>query len=347
MNQVILQVINVFFGLLFIFFSRINSKGLNRILIFFHSIVYALLAAFRDQDYGDTKSYLEYFSSINSFGEGKFETIFNLLSIIIKTISGDPFCFLFFIAFLTFVILEFSLLEYFKSPKAFVIIWGMTCLYTIYYFSFEIIRDGLSYSIVIFAILHYLKNKRIIIFLFNILLSSLIHYSNIVFIFLPVIYKFKLRTIIWGLIPVGLLLSTILYFNSDLLAGLSSKHVIFYKLLYYKNQLGGSKTILIRNFILVINFFVFIFFRGNKKMVYLYIYFLLIIILTFPFVELNRRFMFKGTLFVLINYILIVSRLRLNHLLVLFLLIYFNFFLVNYKALYGLLNYVPIISIIF
>lgn len=302
----------------------------------------SLVVANRDFDYGDTVAYKNFY--LTDYKYLDFEPLFELINSFFRFfLPLDPTLYLFFIAFITIFLINYSLYTLFNYQKALLSIWAFSSFYSYFYFTFETIRDGLAYSILFYAFTFLIINNNIKKYLFLVFIASMFHYTYMIFMLLPFILKLNNKIII-----LSLLLSA--YFSSSILlnviAGLDQSFgVIVKKVAIYQEMNSESKTILIRNiFFIVMLPFVFKY-SINNTYSKIYLFYIFILVATLPFDEINRRFLFKGTLLLLIPIIIFVFRYKIVLVFIFFILMYFNLFLINYNAMYGLLNYKPLIEL--
>ena len=185
-NSLFLALYFLMFSISVVIFSikkKFLSARLEFGLIIFFSFLFLLLFGFRSPELGDTKNYIEAYNSftgITSLFDLK-DIGFYFLIYICKLLQLDSFFFIFFIAslFMLFTVLTFLRLP---SKNKFLLF----LLYTSFFF-FEnmgenIIRQGLSISIFMYAVadLKLKKQYRIILFL----LSILVHLSSIILVVL-------------------------------------------------------------------------------------------------------------------------------------------------------------------
>lgn len=341
MNIYFLILLNIF-SLIYIIVILKYEKLRTFSSILVYSIIISLFIICRDFNYGDTISYTNYY--ISDYVYLDFEPFFSFLSSVFRYFCPDnPIYFLFFISFLTIIFMNYSLYKLLSFPKALICIWAFNSSYTFFYFTFETIRDGLAYSIVFYAFTFLIKERNIKKYLFFIFIASMFHYSYMLFIFLPLILKLNNRIVIISLMILvyfftSVMLNVIANLDPDVFG------ILVRKIAVYREMNSESKTILIRNIIFIFMLpFVFKY-KINNIYFKIYLFFIFILIATLPFDEINRRFLFKGTLLLLIPIVIFVFKHKLLLPFVFLVLFYFNVFLINYNAMYGLLNYKPFIE---
>lgn len=331
--------------LIYIVFSmRINIKIFRIVPILVYTVILAFFTTQRDFEYGDTGAYYDYY--MFKYEYLTFEPLFELLNWAFRQfLPNNPTFYFFSVTFMSAFLVHYSLYKLFDYHKALILIWSFSSFYTFYYFNFETIRDGLAFGILFYAFTFFIKREEIFKYLFFVIVSSMIHYTYLLFIFLP-LFK-NLENKIWIFI---LLLLT--YFSSTILMSIiasldPSLGVIINKVIFYQEMTSESKTLLVRNLFFIS--FLFFVWKNSPTDNYTKIYLFLIFLLAFslPFDEINRRFLFKGTLLVLIPIVFFVFKHQLVKPFVFLIWIYFNLFLVNYNAMYGLLNYEPIFHLSF
>lgn len=336
----------ILFNLVTLIYSGLTFRiNMNRTLrvgwLTFHALVVSLFVTMRDLDYGDTLNYSNYY--ISDYVYLDFEPLFTFIAFIFRYFfPTEPVYFFFTITFITIVLINYSLSKLFSFPKAFILIWTFSSFFSYFYFTFETIRDGVAYSILLFAFT-FLVINNVRKYLFLVLIASMFHYTYMIFIFLPLILKLEDKVIIFVLL-------IIIYFSSSILLNIIAEldpnfGTIIKKAAVYQEMTSESRTILIRNiFFIVMLPFVFKYSINN---IYskIYLFYIFILVATLPFDEINRRFLFKGTLLLLIPTIVFVFRYKILIPFIFFVILYFNVFLINYQAMYGLLNYKPFIEL--
>lgn len=337
MNPYYLSLFNLCTLVYFISISRIDKKILLNILIAIYSFLAALFINLRDYQYGDTKAYYDYY--VSDFDFVNFEPLYEIINYLFRIFfPTDPYYMFVFISFLTVFLINYSLLKILNTKEALITIWIFSSLFSYYYYTFEVLRDGLAFSVFLLSVVFYLKEK-IYIYFFVILLSGSIHYTYLIFIFLPIFAKIEDKKKILVLFIMVYFISTFLmtYITSlDL-----TSNVILYKLAHYEVFTNESKTIFIRAIFFIIGSFFVYKYSPSQRFTDIYLFIILIIIASLSFDEINRRFLFKVTLFLLIPIVLFTFKYRLLKVLVFLIILYFNVFLINYNAMYGLLNYKP------
>lgn len=330
-----------------ILFCAILSIKINKNMIlksgvlFLYSIIVSVFVSMRDFDYGDTLNYSSYYTT--DYVYLNMEPLFEILAIIFRYYFPlDPTYFFFTITFFTVLILNYSLYKLLPYPKVLILIWSFSSFYSFYYFTFETIRDGLAYSILFYAFTHLINSENIKKYLIYVFIASMFHYTYMIFIFLPLILKLNSKTAIVILLFFAYFSSTIFL---NVIAGLDpSFGIIVKKVTIYQEMSSESKTLLIRNifFIIMIPFV----FKYAINDIYskIYLFFIFILVFTLSFDEINRRFLFKGTLLLLIPSVIFVFKHKLLLPFIFLIWFYFNIFLINYQAMYGLLNYKPFIE---
>lgn len=336
----------ILFNLSTLLYALISTKiDIHKVLklyvLFFHALVVALFVTMRDFDYGDTQNYANFY--ISDYVYLDIEPLFESLASMFRFFYPlDPTYFFFTITFLTVLILNYSLYKLFPYAMAIILIWAFSSFYSFFYFTFETIRDGLAYSILFYAFTYLVNNKNIKKYLFFVFIASMFHYTYMIFIFLPLILKLNSKIFIVVLLATA-------YFSSSIFLNIiaeldPSLGILVKKVAIYQEMSSESKTILIRNifFIIMIPFV----YKYTINDIYskVYLFFVFILVFTLPFDEMNRRFLFKGTLLLLIPIVIFVFRYKLLLPFVFLIIVYFNLFLINYNAMYGLLNYKPFIE---
>lgn len=283
----------------------------------------------RDFDYGDTGNFY-----ISDYVYLDLEPLFGITASWFRFFN--PTYFFFTISFFTIFILNYSLYKLFPYAKAIIIIWAFS---SFYYFTFETIRDGLAYSILFYAFTYLIIYNNILKYLIFVFIASMFHYSYMIFLLLPFIFKLESKFLIFILLLIA-------YFSSSILLSFISTldpnlGILVKKVAIYQEMSSESKTILVRNIFFLI-MIPFVFKYGINK---IYLFYAFILIASLPFDEINRRFLFKGTLLLLIPVILFSIKHKLLIPLIFLIILYFNTFLINYNAMYGLLNYKPFIEL--
>lgn len=342
MEPYYLVLVNLSCLVYFFIVSAINSYSFHVLSIFFYSILMSFFITSRDFLHGDSFVYFNYY--IGHSQSQKFEPAFETLkSIFLNFFPNEPVYFFFFISFLSVFILSYSIYKILPYKQALICIWMFSSFYSFYYFTFEVIRDGLGYSVLVYAFTFLIVRQDMKKYLFFVILASCIHYSNIIFLILPFFLRLRKKSFILFFFIFAYLLGNFLI---DFLLGLDGTVFLLAKKLHaYRAFSSESKTILLRN-LLFITLIPFVFkYSINRVYFITYIFFCFILILTLPFDEINRRFLFKGSLLLLIPLLVFALRYKAVVPFVFFVALYFNFILINYNAMYGLLNYQPFFEI--
>jgi len=189
MEYIVLYLIALFPVFYYDNSKRVDVK--NRYLIFEWLCVVCLMG-FRYHVGGDSYNYEEFYktyptlSDIHKFNflESKFGFLWDLFTIICKTISDDFFGQQIIVA----VIVNFSIFYFFKKHvrKYFTAIFIFVLLY-LFKYNTEILRASISVSIFLFSF-DYLINKKWLIYYVFCIISYLFHHEAIVLFFLPGIH---------------------------------------------------------------------------------------------------------------------------------------------------------------
>lgn len=162
-----------------------QKKSIKLVALTFISIFCAFIAAFRGNSGTDTSMYrtLYEFGEISILRWVKIEPGYMILNNFFKNLGFSSNVFLGFLSFLTtFFILQSINLE---KEKINVYISSLVYFSTLYFQSFNIVRQALAVSICLFAMLLYLNNNKLIGIIF-IILAALIHRSAILCLFIIV-----------------------------------------------------------------------------------------------------------------------------------------------------------------
>lgn len=310
----------------------------------------------RNLHYGDAGTYSKYYAAYPNPHDIKFEFLFDKLIAVGKLLGLSTEIFFFITTVIQFALLFFAFYKLSKTLKIEgyleVIIYLFISGYTFYYQTVETIREGLGLAIVVIALALYVEGKlkrSAICFL----ISFLFHSSTIVL--LPIVFLRKLSN------KVLLIATTILFFTSSfidkyivLIAKKFNLDYIVLRLELYKD-FGESKTVLIRVILIFVSIIVFYFIFEkilpkeieNEKLLKFYIYMSIFLFLAVPFHELARRNLFRFNYLVPFFIALIIQKQnifpkkKIPILLVIisFAFLYHNFFLQQYNAMTGLLNW--------
>jgi len=323
---------------------KININIFKIFPILLYTLILSWFATQRDFQYGDTQAYYDYY--MFKYKYLSFEPLFELVNFEFRQfLPNNPTPYFFSVTFVSIFLINYSLYKLFDYQKALVLIWAFSSFYTFYYFNFETIRDGLGFGILFYAFTFMINKKETFKYIVIVIIAAMFHYTYFLFVFLPLILKLENKVLIF-------ILLIITYFSSTLLMSIiasldPSLGVIVNKVIAYQEMTSESKTLFVRN-LFFISFLFFVWNNSptdNYAKIYLYLIFLLAFSL--PFDEINRRFLFKGTLLVLIPIVFFVFKHKLIKPFVFLIWIYFNLFLINYNAMYGLLNYEPIFHLSF
>lgn len=320
---------------------------LGKFLQIFTILIVALLTAsfttMRDFNYGDTAAYIDYYNF--NYEYVSFEIGFTVLSEVFRYfIPENPTPFIFFCSFLGNILVLITVKRFAGHQDGILLFWMFTCTYTFYYLNFEVLRQGIAIGFLFWGLSSLVISNNWRSYLVGVLIGSTFHSSIVIFLLLPFLYLVKNNRLFIYLFIITCFLS---FFISELIFLFGNFIYINKALEYYLIFDYNSNTILIRNFLFFL-FFPLIFKNfKSKELINFYILYLFILASTFNLEEINRRFLFIGTfLFVFFAY-KFFEKSRNLYILVIIFLSYFFFFLINYNAMFGLLNYSPIFKFSF
>ncbi|TCB80444.1 EpsG family protein [Acinetobacter sp. ANC 4173] len=195
----------------------ILQNKLGQYLVIFPLISLILLVGFRAYDVGtDTGNYLNilWYETLEIDFNGDF--LFGLIASVLRFFDLNFSCFLLLISFLFYIFTYKSLKNYSDIYESNVLISFFACMSFFFYLSMSInvIRQGVSLSILLFAYSLWVSKKNNIIILFFILLSLAFHLTSIIpiLIFISSVAINKYRTL--NLLILIYFISVILsYFN--------------------------------------------------------------------------------------------------------------------------------------
>lgn len=333
----------IMFFMSVIFSATKSSKELNMLFLVLSSFITALYAVQRDLNYGDTLHYVNFYLFDHDYLN--FEPIFDFTArVFIKFFPEDPIYFLFFCAILTSSLLFIAYKKILGVDSSYLAYWILLSTFSFHYILFEAIRQGLSIGFLLLGVSYLVKDKDWIKYYICLFLAIGCHYSVIPFLFLPLLFLFKKQYYYYLIfIVVGVFGKFLLMKIGDII-GIT---VISQKLTVYAEMTSESKTILIRN-LMLIGIAPFIY-KISKSRAYFNVYFLYIIMLamTLGIDEVNRRYLFVGPIF-LIPVFWDYFKSKNNGLLflIIFIFLYFYIFLINYWSMYSILNYKPLFELL-
>ena len=202
-----------------------NYNNLNKLLYIFSSIIFAYFIGIRTSDVPDTEAYILFYNetnpfSLSDFNNSSFEIGFQVLTKILKILTGGNVSYYFMsVCLINFTLLNFTLKNFTNNKGSFIII-GLN-LYIAFFGLFYngiVMRQGLALSFICYAVsLIYLSNEtnskvekmKVVICL---VLAFFMHLSSIIGIVVWFLFKNmkgksnKYYTII-------LVLSVLIYFS--------------------------------------------------------------------------------------------------------------------------------------
>ncbi|WP_167351937.1 EpsG family protein [Vibrio atlanticus] len=317
---------------------------LNKTWITIHSLsVAAFLASFKNITYGDSIAYYNHY--MYDYNVISFEPLYSFIVDCFRFFyPTTPIYLFFFIAFSTVFILDLAIKRIvgFKKGIFISIIFGMT--FSFYYLLFETIRDGLGFSLLILSISFLVEDKKGSESKFYIILlcAILCHYSYIMFALLPIMLRIKPVKLMPIFLMLAAMSSIVLFPLAKLLI---SDGIILQKLLYYEIYTNASNTLLLRSFLFIMILPLVLKYSPSKNYAYVYCYYCMLLLTFLPFDEVLRRLLFKGPILILIPICMFLFRDKNKGYLICFFVmasLYFNLFLIYYRAMYGLLDYTPV-----
>lgn len=242
-------------------FIRSNRQEYALILLV---VILFLISGFRAETVGtDTSNYRIHFERIAVRGYMSVELGWVLLNKLIIWLGGSYSTFISFISFITIIPLAFLLKRYSANP-----IQSLFFYFTlyIYFFSFNISRQILASTIILFAIMQLISNRKIL-FILLILLASLFHTTAL--IVLPIVFVDKLPNNLLTILVIvfasfigGIFLTDIIsrYLASSVYSGYIDRYE-------FGNASGNALYLLILN-----SFFLFIALTIKQRDIYFKIY---------------------------------------------------------------------------
>ena len=162
-----------------------SSKTLNYIFVGIALLLPALLAGMRDSSVGtDTVAYIRYFeyvkdngNHVHNFKYFDLERGFGVFLYLLSCLTDDVFWMLFlselFICFFVWKAIDDNVSDQYK-------VFAMALYYLLFYsFSFNIMRQMMAMSILLFSY-RYIKKRKLLKFLICVLIASLLHKSSII-----------------------------------------------------------------------------------------------------------------------------------------------------------------------
>ena len=161
----------------------ILQNNLGRFLVFFPLISLILLVGFRDYNVGtDTGNYYDGLWLGQSELNFNNEFLFDLLAIVLKSFDLSYTFFLLLISFLFHIFLYGALSKYAKQFKAnlFFAFFACTSLFFFLSMSINVIRQGVSLSILLFSYTLWVEKKNNFLILFFVFLALAFHLTSII-----------------------------------------------------------------------------------------------------------------------------------------------------------------------
>lgn len=169
------------------------QNKLGRFLIFLPLVSLIFLVGFREYDVGtDTGNYYNYLWLSNTELNFNSEFLFNLLVIILKNFNLNYTCFLLLISFLFYVFLYGALEIYTKKFKSNLFISFFLCISLFFFLSMSInvIRQGVSLSILLLSYALWIERKSNFWILFFVFLALAFHLTSIVPVLIFIVSNF-------------------------------------------------------------------------------------------------------------------------------------------------------------
>lgn len=327
-----------------IVFSTIRSnKVLNFVFLIILSFITTLYAMQRDFDYGDTANYVNFYQFEHIYIN--FEPIFDSIARFFIQISPqDPFYFLFFCAAITSSLFFLAYRNLVGIKSSYLVYWILLSTFSFHYLLFEVIRQGISIGLLLLGISYLVRDNSWIKYYIFLILAIGFHYSVAPFLFLPLLFLIKRKYYYFLIFIIVGVFGKLLFMKIGDAIGITA---ISHKLEVYSEMTSESQTILARNLMLI--FITPFIYKISTSRAYFNIYFMyiMLLVITLGIDEINRRYLFFGPVFlipVLWNYF--KTKRNGSLLLIIYMIMYFYIFLINYWSMYGLLNYKPLFEII-
>jgi hypothetical protein len=258
------------FYLTFYFFLAslfgITKKIENKHVFLLFFLIFTIFSAFRYGRGADYFIYSFYYNRLpNSIEKLNFLTFgfepgYTILALIFKNRQATFATFIVFYTLINFFLL-FSIIKKYSHNA----IFSLFILYANYYLTYlqNALRQSMAMSIVLFALVNYLNNRKVNYYLLTIAIAGLFHISSLFFIIIPIalkIFTYKHTSNIFFcmfLILVSCILSVLI-----LRVGISLVGMLIPKISYY---LQNDQTILIPLFPLGVRILLFLMVFRNIK----------------------------------------------------------------------------------
>ncbi|MGJ5722403.1 EpsG family protein [Morganella sp. B601] len=360
-----LQIINLvtilsFVFLIFISMIRIKGKAFIFISISAFIVISSYYPSIRTTNYGDTFSYYKYYLDIRD--NESFEPAFKLLTQLAQLSSISFKHYLTIISLISSLFLTISIYKINQhltnNNKILVItLFSCLCFFPYYYMFYEVIREGISTSLLFLAIYFLSRNKKFT-FVLLVIISSLFHKTSLIFLPLLLFTDLKINRN-WYLFLLVMIISLASPVKNILLS-MDISPLVNKLLIFYSQDLSQSKTVFIRY--LLIFFYSYVIYNyctdNEKKTLIILLFMVLISSLFYSFPDMYRRLLIKIE-FISYPILTLISLERANYyfnckkipininlLFAASLFLYYALFLSNYHAFYNLLNINPIYYII-
>ncbi len=171
----------------------VSKTGANNKILLSIFIVLAVVLGFRSDSVGmDTYPYIRYYAYVSDLTDGYMERGWNIMLFFFKMMGFSAYGFNFIVALLTLIpyyIVGIS----FKDKKISGYILFLLYSLGFYLLMFNGMRQFLAMSLILMGY-KFLENKRIVLFIFFVLLATTIHTSSFLAFALLFIFKIRLNT---------------------------------------------------------------------------------------------------------------------------------------------------------
>lgn len=285
----------------------IKDKKISKLLVcIMSSIQMVFIVGFRDNVGADFKNYVSIFESINKFSAlsislDRIEPGYFLLNKIIGIVFGNFSVILNFVVALLTIFFVVKII-YEKSYNCFISIY-LFISFCLFYSIMNQSRQGLAISIALYSIRYLVNDKRVKCCI-TILIAASIHYSALIMLLLPLIYKSEInfKTIkryifisIIGLLNINIIMNLFQY----------TKYSVYLGSKYDINQ--GNSVIINLFFRLILLFIVLYFKKNLSKNLYLNtLYHMVILCTVFQVLAVKSSLFARITTYFFISYILLI-----------------------------------------
>lgn len=237
-------------------FYLINDVNLKKLILVIMVFILASLNYFRDYSIGtDTWNYVQYFDILDDVSYGDVSNVsssyrIEYVFLFISKVLIDIFPNYHYVFFIYSLFVYYLILSAFLKLKLNIILLAVSLfsIFPIYFYTFNILRQVVALSLVIYSLTFLFKNRNLSFFS-TIVFASLFHFPSLIcfiFYFLFNYSRFFIRNLIW----LGGLIFTLIYLLLTIFNSYLGKYVYYFSIEDYSKPFSMVS--------LFLHFFIFI-----------------------------------------------------------------------------------------